>query len=825
MSALQYLTSKTSLSLGLLPRSLIFLLHQMYDGNVATLDHQVQRLISMCRRFVDLYGPGPVSILRAPARINIFGEHIDYVSYLPTASLPFGSREHDMLMLYRATSDERVRGASTLKEYSPFSFSLSEAPISGAPNADAEWLSYLAEHPARAPGWSNYVRGPLFHARMRSHELRYGFDFIVDSTIPAGGGASSSSALVVLAGAAVLNVNGIAYEPMELARDVSKAEWYVGTRGGAMDHITICLAKKEHAVLISFSNQEARQIPLPDQEFCWITFFSHAADKGREVMIEYNERAAVSRIIIPALIEGWRSTHPERHAAWIDGVQSFISGSIGALDELEEILHQLPEALSLNDVEQNYPRAYSECARSFPVLVAERRNTPLQLRTRALHHLGEVRRVNKVVQILESDGPAKNIDQQEKAMRLLGDLSNESHASLRDLYQVSNTDVERLIEIIRGSPGVYGARLMGGGFGGNVLVLASREKVASLIESVQQKYYSPENRQGVRDGLVMISTPGDGLTSIELESVWREAIEEFNSYSSATSEHLGAVHALLDSIPRGEASDEVWPVIVAAGKGTRFILSGLTIPKPLAPVLDTPAIVHVLQNIRTAFGKTRKPIVIASPETADPIRSILDDYVTIVIQAEARGTGDAVLCAYEPMKGFQGRALVIWGTQPVIQGQTMRRTLTLAKLFENYDMIVPTTVKDTPYAPVLRDKDRRVRGAEETHLEQAHPLDSGETNIGMFMLKAPSMFKALTGLRKHHWNDRERRYMRSSGELGFPNELINYFAQKNSVFACPIADPREEQGIKELVDLSRCEKFISELATRDYSDFNQSKWQ
>ena len=164
--------------------------------------------------------------------------------------------------------------------------------------------------------------------------------------------------------------------------------------------------------------------------------------------------------------------------------------------------------------------------------------------------------------------------------------------------------MERLIEIIRGSPGVYGARLMGGGFGGNVLALASRGKVASLIERVQQKYYSPQNRQGVREGSVMISTPGDGLTSIELESVWREAIEEFNSYSGATSEHRAAVNSLLDSIPCDEASDEVWPVIVAAGKGTRSSLSGLAIPKPLAPVLDTPAIVHVLQNIRTAFGKT-----------------------------------------------------------------------------------------------------------------------------------------------------------------------------------------------------------------------------
>ena len=755
-TALTYLSVSGNDTTDLVSKSLILRLTKIYGTDPLIVGKQIQRLGLMSAQFVDHYGEGPINFLRAPARINIFGEHIDYVSYLPTASLPFGSREHDMLMLYRAAANDHVRGASTLKEYSPFSFSLSEGPVSGASNADAEWLSYLAENPVRAPGWSNYVRGPIFHARLRrGHELKYGFDFIVDSTIPAGGGASSSSALVVLAGAAVLNVNGIAYEPMELARDVSKAEWYVGTRGGAMDHITICLAKQEHAVLISFSNQEAQQIPLPDREFCWITFFSHAADKGREVMIEYNERAAVSRIIIPALIEGWRNTQPERHAAWIDGVRSFSSGSIGALDELEKILQQLPEAISLKDVEQNYPCAYSECARSFPVLVAERRNTPLQLKTRALHHLGEVRRVKKVVQILESDGPAKNIDQKEKAMRLLGSLSDESHASLRDLYQVSNPDVERLIEIIRGSPGVYGARLMGGGFGGNVLVLASRGNVATLIERVQQKYYSPENRQGVRDGLVMISTPGDGLTSIELESVWRDAIEEFNSYSGATLEHLGAVNTLLDSIPLGEASDEVWPVIVAAGKGTRSTLSGLTVPKPLAPVLDTPAIVHVLQNIRTAFDKTRKPIVIASPETADPIRSVLGDDVTIVIQPEARGTGDAVLCAYESMKGFPGRALVIWGTQPVIQGQTMRRTLTLGKLFESYDMIVPTTVKDTPYAPVLRDKDGRVQGAEETHLEQAHPLDSGETNIGMFMLKAPSMFKALIGLKEHHWNERD----------------------------------------------------------------------
>src|SRR5215510_8554426 len=84
------------------------------------------RLSAALRRFKELYGDGEVSVLRAPARINILGEHVDYVSYLPTASLPFGSREHEMLMLFRATDDGQVRGASTLEKFPPFSFALDE---------------------------------------------------------------------------------------------------------------------------------------------------------------------------------------------------------------------------------------------------------------------------------------------------------------------------------------------------------------------------------------------------------------------------------------------------------------------------------------------------------------------------------------------------------------------------------------------------------------------------------------------------------------------------------------------------------------------------
>ena len=359
---------------------------------------------------------------------------------------------------------------------------------------------------------------------------------------------------------------------------------------------------------------------------------------------------------------------------------------------------------------------------------------------------------------------------------------------------------------------------MGGGFGGNVLALIHKENAESLIERVQAEYYAPQNRQGVSEGSVMISTPGDGLAPIDVEFVWREAIEDFNSLGHEATKYRAGVNALLDRISPEELSEEVWPVIVAAGRGTRSRASGLAIPKPLAAVLGTPAILHVLHNVRTAFGQTRRPIVIISPETETQLRAVIKDDVTcedvtFVVQTEARGTGDAVLCAHEQMQGFQGRALVIWGTQPVIRPETMRRTLKLAALFQDYEMVLPTVHQDRPYAPLLRDECGRVRGAHETHLEQTEPPNFGESNIGMFLVKSESMFNALGELHRTHWNEVERCYQRHGGELGFPNEMINYLATRDAgVFACAIADSREEQGIKNLEDIAQCEQFISELA-------------
>src|SRR6185295_8952591 len=180
-----------------------------------------------------------------------------------------------------------------------------------------EWLDFLFTYGTPTPHWQNYLNAGVSFARGKfGKRIQNGFDFVLDSNIPPGGGASSSSALVVLGGAAIRNVNGISWSSGELARDSAFAEWFIGTRGGSMDHLTICLGAAANAVLIDYATNETRLAALPDKPFEWVTFFTKPDDKGREIMIEYNERAAVSRLIIPALIERRSSTKPATYSEW-----------------------------------------------------------------------------------------------------------------------------------------------------------------------------------------------------------------------------------------------------------------------------------------------------------------------------------------------------------------------------------------------------------------------------------------------------------------------------------------------------------------------------
>jgi galactokinase/CTP:molybdopterin cytidylyltransferase MocA len=794
-------------------------LDQIVTEGAPNLEDKRARLTALCNTYLEHYGENDASLLRAPARINVLGEHIDYVSYLPTASLTFGSRERDALLLYSRSALPFVRGSSTSPGYDPANFPLPEEPaLRFGEEIVADWLAFLTKHGTPEPHWQNYIQGSVVFARGKyGEQVVNGFDFAVDSNIPAGGGASSSSALVVLGGACIRYVNEISFTPQQLARDSALAEWFIGTRGGSMDHTTICLAQQSSAVLINYATHETRRLGIPDSSFAWITFFSRPANKGQEVMLEYNERAAVSRLIIPGIISNWQKSNPDLYNSWNKFLTEVRSGNMKAIASGEILLESLPQSISIESLQTEYPELFLEFQRSFTALLRETDRWPLAVRTRAQHHLGEVRRVALAEHALSAIQNEASPQAQLDVMRALGKLINESHASLRDLYGVSTDEVEQLIKTIRSDANVIGARLMGGGFGGNVLVLTTRGHSNELIKLVQEKYYRPRGRDGVAEGSVMISTPGEGLSQIDLSGLWREFMVHVNSLGTAAAQYINNLRTLLDLLPVTISSTNIWPVIVAAGKGTRAAASGLDVPKPLALVGQKPAIVHVLDNIRAGLGPTLPPVVIVSTETEEQCREQLRDREVIFVkQSESLGTGDAVLCAKEVMKDFDGLSLVAWSTQPVIRPTTFKLTAKLAGLFDSYEMIVPTTFRKSPYAPVKRSEFGEVQTARETHLESAEPVEFGETNIGMFMLKNQTMFARLQELRDRHWSDANQRYDRSRGELGFPNELINSLAQHpNGVFAGPISDWREEQGIKQLSDIAKCELFISELAKDD----------
>ena len=65
---------------------------------------------------------------------------------------------------------------------------------------------------------------------------------------------------------------------------------------------------------------------------------------------------------------------------------------------------------------------------------------------------------------------------------------NASHVSLRDDYEVSCTEVDKLVEIAWAIPGVIGSRITGGGFGGCTVSIVKNDAVENFKQEVISKY-------------------------------------------------------------------------------------------------------------------------------------------------------------------------------------------------------------------------------------------------------------------------------------------------------------------------------------------------
>jgi galactokinase len=92
-----------------------------------------------------------------------------------------------------------------------------------------------------------------------------------------------------------------------------------------------------------------------------------------------------------------------------------------------------------------------------------------------------------------------------------GRLMMHSHASLRDLYQVSVPELDALVDLAIVQPGCTGARLTGAGFGGCAIALVEAGSVERVMSSVEAGY---EERTG-RSTTAFVCLPSEGARVIE----------------------------------------------------------------------------------------------------------------------------------------------------------------------------------------------------------------------------------------------------------------------------------------------------------------------
>jgi galactokinase len=111
---------------------------------------------------------------------------------------------------------------------------------------------------------------------------------------------------------------------------------------------------------------------------------------------------------------------------------------------------------------------------------------PEPLGRRVRHVVTETARVLRTVAALRSGDLA--------ALRA---LLGASHASQRDLFEVSVPEIERLVSLAGAEPDVFGARLTGGGFGGSIVALVSAGRAASVGARVTAAYRDREGREAI----------------------------------------------------------------------------------------------------------------------------------------------------------------------------------------------------------------------------------------------------------------------------------------------------------------------------------------
>ncbi|MBK6374789.1 MAG: galactokinase [Saprospiraceae bacterium] len=296
--------------------------------------------------------------------------------------------------------------------------------------------------------WADYILGVVAQLIKKDYVVG-GFEILLTGDIPIGAGLSSSAAVECATIFALNELFHFGLEKMEMVQMAQMAEHeYAGVKCGIMDQFASMFGKKDHLIKLDCRSLEYEYIPFQNQDFVLVLFNSNV--KHALVDSEYNIR----RNQCNEGVEMIRKYHPQINSLR-DADTEMVEKYIRPQDEL----------------------IYRRCH----YVVSE--NIRLLQLCEALNH--------------------NNLDK-------CGKLMHETHLGLSEDYEVSCPELDLLVKIAMEQPGVIGARLVGGGFGGCTINLVRKENLESVIYEVENGYKLSSGKEAttyivsVEDGTKLI---------------------------------------------------------------------------------------------------------------------------------------------------------------------------------------------------------------------------------------------------------------------------------------------------------------------------------
>jgi bifunctional UDP-N-acetylglucosamine pyrophosphorylase / glucosamine-1-phosphate N-acetyltransferase len=166
-------------------------------------------------------------------------------------------------------------------------------------------------------------------------------------------------------------------------------------------------------------------------------------------------------------------------------------------------------------------------------------------------------------------------------------------------------------------------------------------------------------------------------------------------------------------------------------------------PKHLHPLLGKRLVDWVIDAAR-ALGP-EPLVVVTSPATQD---AIAGDGITVAVQPEARGTGDAIAAARAALDGFEGDVLVLSGDSPLLTPELLEGLI--AKHRESRAAATVLTfepVRPLPYGRILRDDEGNVRAIVEEGDATEQERAIRELNSSTYVFDARELWGALDALK------------------------------------------------------------------------------